>query len=100
MTNDKDTHMDIDKSTEQDLAQRSHGNPIVVNDPASDLVDTDPAHDTPASPTPRRVYEHGGYLFSGGNLGGQAVFECLDCHGMIQELQQDNHAFWHNTVGV
>lgn len=95
-TTGPDQHLDADAVGR--VAARGHGNPTQVHDPGSDLVDTDDINlktDTVPEVEEMKVF----YAFAGGNMGGQGLFTCSLCSGIVQEAQQDKHTQWHRNGG-
>lgn len=93
-----------DPQAEADLASRSHGNPAVVSDNNSELVDPDPAFDSPDSPSTLRedtvapkeaLTVH--YAHAGMSGGGQSVYTCSLCSALVQENSQVSHTAWHQN---
>lgn len=79
-----------------DHAARSHGNPSVVHDEGSELVDPDPAFEGDPE-IEEEVFVAPHYAFAGGNLGGQGMFLCSICSSLVQESRQDSHTAWHRN---
>lgn len=53
----------------------------------------------PLPPVETLKYEHPGYAFSGGNVGGQSMDVCLSCFGLVQWEHEAMHTNWHVGLG-
>lgn len=82
-----------------DAAARSHGNPAVVHDEGSELVDTDPAFEGDPA-IEEEVYVAPHYAFAGAGMAGTNVTLCSVCSSLVKENSQEGHTNWHRNGGA